>query len=85
MLITATNMKKTFPKWKGFFMPDYALGIMFLFKVLYISYLIDLSFLWYKSWLLACKIITIMTILLFLILVLLCWATYKSINWFEKI
>ncbi len=41
--------------------------------------------LWYKSWLMAFKIIRIMTILHFLILVLLCWATYKSIDWFEKI
>lgn len=57
----------------------------YLFNYLFIKLLIDFSVLWYKSWLLACKIITIMTILLFLILVLLCWATYKSINWFEKI
>lgn len=38
-----------------------------------------------QVWLMAYKIIRIMTILLFLILVLLCWATYKSIDWFEKI
>jgi len=36
-----TNLKKTFPKWKGFFMPDYFLKIYFLFKMLFISGLID--------------------------------------------
>lgn len=59
--------------------------MFFVYKYLKMNTLYCFCFFWYNSWLMACKANTIMTILLFLILILLCWATYKSIDWFEKI
>lgn len=80
-------MIKTLPKWKGFY---HSKKVVFIFidrNCLIISYLC-------VCWLLVAYRLEqadykfkyiMLTIVLFLALLILCWVVYKSIDWFEKI